>query len=945
MHFLLAMLALVLPTGLETDDTISMEDGVEYLGAQIPEEVAAGEDAQVDLYFQVEEQLPQNVSVFLHIESPTSDCRVVRDRKPTGYEDGVLAHSVTFRTPESGECGPQRMDIYAGLYEVDTGHRYEVHGLSVPDNRLPAGSFELVAAGSAASTEVQTFAPSDIAWLQLEQRIHPWRGWLAGLALSIALLFVLRWLVRRRGATGDDAEDGKPAPLGGWTDEIEVRSWPNYVGVAVVAGVAIASILAALDFVKDDAYISFRYAHNLVEGHGLVFNPGERIEGFTNFLWTLLIAPFEAMGLDLFQVLEILGTGLVLGVLLYMVLASAHLMGGARRDMSHFWAPLWIATSSSVALWSTSGMEQPLAMFLPVAGAYLLWTSWDDDESHKRMAASGVLIGLGCLTRPEIHLIGIILGLPLVVRVVRERRFNSPAVFWFAGLLGITAPAHLFRYIYYGSLFPNTFYVKTGGSTAVLLAGLQKLHSMYAFNAIGALALLSPLSLLGGERRREKIQMLCIAGGFMAYVVYVGNDEMRWHRLYLPALPFLALLATDGLRNVCRAVVELAGAAGWKRYVVYLVGWAVVIGGAWTNFSYTYEQMNGFNGRGPLSGNFHPDLGKFLTRHAAPGSLVAFQDMGSTPYHAPDLKFLDFVGLVDETVAHARHDHGLHAFVSTGDGEAKAAYNAEMREYFYERSPEWVILTSYIPGSRTGQVADEFAQNPHPTVLEPWIGTNTYQFDIYNDRFKEDYAHVRTWPRSATYYLSVFQRRDLREQVPREVVIGEKGQREVGEELGGETATFEGGLELLGSHVEQQAVEKREFYVTTRWLLPGAMSEDVFFFLHVERPGFRNPEDHVPGDWMYPANRWEQGQILEDRVLFQVPPVMSPGRYEVYLGVYNRRTGERLKLVEGEGDGSNRMKLGDVEIREFRPLLDQIIVPTRLDEQRKYPSRLVGEDP
>ncbi|MGM0557010.1 MAG: hypothetical protein ACQEVA_11575 [Myxococcota bacterium] len=50
-----------------------------------------------------------------------------------------------------------------------------------------------------------------------------------------------------------------------------------------------------------------------------------------------------------------------------------------------------------------------------------------------------------------------------------------------------------------------------------------------------------------------------------------------------------------------------------------------------------------------------------------------------------------------------------------------------------------------------------------------------------------------------------------------------------------------------------------------------------------------------------------------------------------------------MKLVEGEGDGSNRMKLGDVEIREFRPLLDQIIVPTRLDEQRKYPSRIPGQ--
>ena len=40
-------------------------------------------------------------------------------------------------------------------------------------------------------------------------------------------------------------------------------------------------------FLTDDAFISFRYVRNLLEGHGLVFNPGEYVEGYTNFLWIL----------------------------------------------------------------------------------------------------------------------------------------------------------------------------------------------------------------------------------------------------------------------------------------------------------------------------------------------------------------------------------------------------------------------------------------------------------------------------------------------------------------------------------------------------------------------------------------------------------------------------------------------------------------------------------
>lgn len=57
----------------------------------------------------------------------------------------------------------------------------------------------------------------------------------------------------------------------------------------------------------DDAYISFRYAQNAILGHGLVFNPGERVEGFTNFLWTALMVPLEGARVDVGRVSMVLG--------------------------------------------------------------------------------------------------------------------------------------------------------------------------------------------------------------------------------------------------------------------------------------------------------------------------------------------------------------------------------------------------------------------------------------------------------------------------------------------------------------------------------------------------------------------------------------------------------------------------------------------------------------
>ena len=70
-------------------------------------------------------------------------------------------------------------------------------------------------------------------------------------------------------------------------DSIEVkgRHWLVWLVGIVAVGDAFR-----LRWLSDDAFISFRYAHNVVDGHGLVFNSGEYVEGYTNLLWTLLMA-------------------------------------------------------------------------------------------------------------------------------------------------------------------------------------------------------------------------------------------------------------------------------------------------------------------------------------------------------------------------------------------------------------------------------------------------------------------------------------------------------------------------------------------------------------------------------------------------------------------------------------------------------------------------------
>lgn len=976
---LLTMLAsLSLPGGLSSDDRVELADGVAFYGAELPLASVADADVEFVLYYALEgaDALEDRDAVFVHLEGrdqdtkPQQNCRVVLDAtlradKPErgrkeldvelDSESGLLRVSGRAHLPAT--CTAGTLEVFTGIWNRNTGDRRALVSETTLDDRIHAGYIELVEPGTSPASGSRAFTPSEMSWRGIWQRFDPWWGWIAAFFTMLALSLAARHFAKRVGAeralepqplehpqSAVGSEDQRLTeaaraaavkasanPLLAWLTQRPAR-WLLHLSMAALLVPLMASILVALDFIKDDAYISFRYAHNLANGDGLVFNPGDRLEGFTNFLWTLLMVPFEWAGLDLFQVSEVLGTALMIGLVAAMVLLAQH-FHGAGRHLGHVWGALWLSTSSSAVLWATSGMEQPLAMFLPMASVYLLWAGREQYRPGWTLAA-GVLMALGCATRPEIHAMAMVVGGALALEAILRRTIAPTTVRWLIGFALVLVPFHAFRMFYFGEWLPNTYYVKTGASTLVWLAGLEKLHEMFEFNYTGWLLVLAPAAFIDRRHTLEKLVVAAISLGFMVYLVKVGVDEMHWHRLYLPALPFLALLAGLGLRNI---VLWVSGAVRHRAVpvVLFALAWSLVLWAAWANFKFTYKEMNGFNGRGDLSGTYHPDMGKFITRHERAGGLVAFQDMGSTPYYAPDIAFLDFIGLVDRTVARARHSYGLHPFVATENYRNQKIYDAEMREYFKARNPEWTILTSYVHQSMAEQVARDFDRDPRTDHLKH-RRANSYQFDIERDPwFHENYVHVRTWARSATYYLSLYRRRDMWEKVPGEVVLDE-----VPSGLGGPKASFAGGLELLGAEVEREALERGEFFVTTWWRAPGPMDRDTYIFLHLNRDGYQAPNDHVPGDWLYPAERWRTGDIIEDRVLVQLPLNAAPGEYELHVGVWNRRSGERLAVEDGPNDGAQRVPLGKVEIKPLRAFLDHAIEPTVPEEQRKYPDRI-----
>ncbi|RMD98308.1 MAG: hypothetical protein D6812_13695, partial [Deltaproteobacteria bacterium] len=109
----------------------------------------------------------------------------------------------------------------------------------------------------------------------------------------------------------------------------------------------------------DDALISLRYSRMLAEGHGLVWNPGERVEGYSNFSWVVLMALIRRMGGDIVVWTKIVGMLANLGTLLLLFSITTRKgydpFAAAALAMLAFFPPF--------VIWGVTGLETAFYTF------------------------------------------------------------------------------------------------------------------------------------------------------------------------------------------------------------------------------------------------------------------------------------------------------------------------------------------------------------------------------------------------------------------------------------------------------------------------------------------------------------------------------------------------------------------------------------------------------
>lgn len=371
-------------------------------------------------------------------------------------------------------------------------------------------------------------------------------------------------------------EESRPwAALSFWLN------WRNVLWLLSLApAIAVFSFLVGKTwFICDDAFISFRYSRNIVDGLGIVFNRSDAVEGYTNFLWVLeLAAIWKIFGVrpELASVvLSIASTVAVFALVAVESFGHRKLGRGYFRTWMSF---VLLMTSTTFAAWTTSGLEtRHFTMFVVAAMVSIgLYPRW----KHGLWVAS-ICAGLAELTRPE----GLLLGAVCMTFVAIDALRRDTG--WFRSVIEISAPffaivsGHfLFRYAYYGEWLPNTYYAKhvrpwfTSGFDYWVTAGIETGAYLWL-----PLALIGAFSLWRLERRLHGFLVLAFVTLHAGYLLKIGGDHFEFRPMDM-YWPLLVPWAVDGIWMIARKSV-IALQSRWRVWsglagIIAVLIWAVV---------------------------------------------------------------------------------------------------------------------------------------------------------------------------------------------------------------------------------------------------------------------------------------------------------------------------------------------------------------------------------
>ncbi len=286
--------------------------------------------------------------------------------------------------------------------------------------------------------------------------------------------------------------------------------------------------------VTEDAFITFRVIENALNGHGLVWNVGERVQPYTHPLWALMLLIFTAVSGDIFQTSLVLSLLLTLGCVVPIVRHS-------QGSWTALWAVLALLFSEAFVEYSGAALENALAHAL-IAGLVVAWRLYPP-ELERRAWIAALCGGMLVITR---HDFAVLIAPAMLVLFARSQGRARWAVLA-AGALPLVLWS-VFSLVYYGSLWPNSAYAKLNNGMSIaesFAASEAYFRDVITFDAVTALVIVVATLLTVW---RSKWQMRSLGLGLVMYLAYLGTaggDYMGGRLFSTPFVMAVAMLALN----------------------------------------------------------------------------------------------------------------------------------------------------------------------------------------------------------------------------------------------------------------------------------------------------------------------------------------------------------------------------------------------------------------
>jgi len=483
-----------------------------------------------------------------------------------------------------------------------------------------------------------------------------------------------------------------------------------------------------LPFISDDALISLQYAKRLLQGHGLTWSDGPRVEGYTNLLWILCCAGVGALGVDLIvaaRVLGLIGMGAAV-----VAVAVARRPKGPGDSVASLAGGLALALAGPIAVWAIGGLEQPLLAALVAWASVLCFPLLEGKKPDvRRTMLPGLLLGLVCVTRADGAVLCVALGLGLLA-ATGIRRSSVTSLLWLAAFpLLFTLGQLVFRLVYYGEWLPNPAFVRMAFTKERLLLGVTYLADSkpYLLGLWIPAAAAVATGLFVKSLRRRVLLLFVAALVWSGYVAVVGGDIFPARRQLVPTVVWAALLFSLVVKSLAAERQPFAGAAWvFAAVMLGLLGWF-----QWKD----PENRRALRERWEWDGQVVGNLLRCAFGDAQP--LLACDAAGCLPYFS-ELPAVDMLGVNDRHIARTRPPRF---------GTGPLGHELGDGEYVLARKPDLIIFdkprgrasAKYLSG-RQMQADPDFTRlyrlvffegrDPYRVVSRIWVRADSEKIGI-----------------------------------------------------------------------------------------------------------------------------------------------------------------------------------------------------------------------